>query len=48
MAMLQTEMSASAFAHAETRDDGDQREQNQGKNDYEFDHGESFLNAVMP
>jgi hypothetical protein len=48
MAMLQTEMSASAFAHAETRHHGDQREQNESKNDYEFNHGESFLNAVMP
>jgi hypothetical protein len=47
MAALQTEMSATAFAHAETRHHCDERDQNEGENDYEFDHGENTLNAVM-
>jgi hypothetical protein len=48
IAMLQTGMSASAFTHAETWHHGDQREQNEGENDCEFDHGENALNAVTP
>jgi hypothetical protein len=48
MAMLQTEVSASAYARAETRQHGDQRDQNQGENHYEFDHSENALNTVMP
>ena len=48
MAMLQTEMSPSTSARAETRHHGDQRDQNESENDYEFDHGENFLSVVMP
>ena len=41
-------MFAGAFARAETRHHGDQRDENEGENDHEFDHGENALNAVMP
>ena len=48
LAILQTEISASPFADAETWQHSDQRDQNENKNDYEFDYGENVLNAVMP
>ena len=48
LTILQTEISASPFADAETWQRSDQRDQNENKNDYEFDYGENVLNAVMP
>ena len=48
LAMLQTKISASAFTHAQTGHHGDQRDQSEGENDYEFDQRENALHAVMP
>jgi hypothetical protein len=42
MATLKTGTAASAFAHAETRYHGDQQDQNQDENDYEFDRSETL------